>query len=217
MPESPQQVREDYLAAVLEPDPARAREVIRRAVRDGVEIGALYLDVLQPAMVEVGQRWESGAISVAHEHLAAEVTGSLVSELAGRLRTAPATGRMAVVTCSPEERHALGGQMLGGLLEAAGWEVLYLGATLPVDDLVALAEDEAADVVALSTTMPDHLAGVAETIRAVQELDEPPLVIVGGQAYAGEDDARGVGANAYAATAADAPALLGRRLPPAAA
>jgi methanogenic corrinoid protein MtbC1 len=216
VPDQSNQVREAYLAAILEPDPARAREVVRAAVREGLGIEAAYLEVLAPAMVEIGRLWEADEISVAHEHLAAEVTGSLVSELGDRLRAEEGTGRLAVVTCSPEESHCLGGKMLSGLLEAAGWEVLYLGATLPLEDLVSLAEDEAADVVALSTTMPHHLPGVERTIRAVQALDEPPLVLVGGQAYAGEDDARRVGADAFAASATEAPALLRRRLPPAA-
>ena len=216
MPERSQQAREDYLAALLEPDPARAREVVRTAVREGLEIGAAYGEVLGPAMVEVGRRWEAGEIGVAHEHLAAEVTGSLVSELARTLRAGRATGRLAVVSCSPEERHCIGGQMLSGLLEAAGWEVLFLGATLPVEDLVGLAEDEAADVIALSTTMREHLPRVQEAIAALQRLEEPPLVIVGGQAYDDEGTAERVGADVWAAKATDAPALLSSRLPPAA-
>jgi methanogenic corrinoid protein MtbC1 len=189
---------------------------VRDAVTQGLGIEAAYVEVLAPAMVEIGRRWEAEEISVAHEHLAAEVTGSLISELGQRLAGEAATGRLAVVTCSPEENHCLGGKMLSGLLEAAGWEVLYLGATLPLEDLIALAEDEAADVVALSTTMTHHLPGVEETIRAVQAMEEPPLVIVGGQAYGGEDDARRVGADAWAPTALEAPTLLRRRLPPAA-
>jgi methanogenic corrinoid protein MtbC1 len=164
----------------------------------------------------VGRRWEAGEINVAHEHLASEVSASLVSELAGRLEPATATGRLAVVSCSPEEQHCLGGQMLSGLLEAAGWEVLFLGTTLPIGDLVALAEEEAADVIALSTAMPHNLPAVEEAVRVVQELEEPPLVLVGGRAYAGEEDARRVGADAWAERAAEVPALLGRRLPPAA-
>jgi methanogenic corrinoid protein MtbC1 len=211
-----QQVREAYLAAILEPDPARARAVVRTAVRAGLEVDGAYEEVLGPAMVEIGRRWETGEISVAHEHLAAEVSGSLISELGGRLKAEAATGRLAVVACSPEERHSLGGQMLGGLLEASGWEVLYLGATLPVGDLVSLADDEAADVIALSTTMPHHLPGVETAIAAVRELDEPPLVLVGGQAYGDEDGARRVGADAWAPSAAEAPELLRRKLPPAA-
>ena len=216
MPDRSQDSREEYLAALLEPDPARAREVVRAAVREGLSIEAAYLEVLAPAMVEIGLLWERDEIGIAHEHLAAEVTASLVSELGERLRGGSATGRLAVVSCSPEERHCIGGQMLGGMLEAAGWEVLYLGATLPVEDLVGLAEDEAADVIALSTTMPEHLPEVRRAIEAVQRMDDPPLVIVGGQAYDGEQDARRVGADAWAPDAAAAPSLLGRKLPPAA-
>ena len=216
MPDRSQDSREEYLAALLEPDPARAREVVRAAVREGLSIEAAYLEILAPAMVEIGLLWERGDIGIAHEHLAAEVTASLVSELGERLRGGSATGRLAVVSCSPEERHCIGGQMLGGMLEAAGWEVLYLGATLPVEDLVGLAENEAADVIALSTTMPEHLPEVRRAIEAVQRMDDPPLVIVGGQAYDGEQDARRVGADAWAPDAAAAPSLLGRKLPPAA-
>lgn len=217
MVESTEQVRDRYLAAILEPDPAAARDVVREAVGAGLDIADAYVGVLAAAMTEVGLRWEAGEIGVAHEHLASEVTGSLVSELASRVRTEPETGRLALIACSPQERHCIGGQMLSGLLEAAGWEVLYLGASLPGEDLAEMADEEAADVIALSTTLTTHLADVAATIRTVQELEEPPLVIVGGQAYGGEDDARRVGADAYAASVADAPALLRRRLPPAAA
>ena len=216
MPDQSQRARDEYLAAILEPNPARAREVVRAAVREGLGIRDAYEAVIASAMVEVGRLWETDAISVAHEHLATEVSSSLVAELASRLETEPTTGRLAVVCCSPEENHCLGGLMLSGLLEAAGWEVLFLGTTLPRGDLVALAEDEAADVVALSTTMPHNLPHVQETIEAVQALDDPPLVLVGGQAYSGEADARGVGADAWAASAGEAPELLRRRLPPAA-
>jgi methanogenic corrinoid protein MtbC1 len=211
-----QQAREDYLAAILEPDPARARQVVRTAVREGLEIAEAFEQVLGAAMIEIGRRWERDEISVAHEHLATEVSGSLVAELAGRLERAPATGRLAVVCCSPEELHCLGGQMLTGLLEAAGWEVLFLGTSLPLSDLVALAEDEAADVIALSTALPHHLPHVEEAITALRALDDPPLVIVGGQAYADAEDARRVGADAWAASATEAPTLLSRRLPAAA-
>jgi MerR family transcriptional regulator, light-induced transcriptional regulator len=216
VPDSVSKAREEYLAAILEPDPAAARAVVRGAVRAGLGVETLFEEVLTPAMIEVGRLWEGGEINVAHEHLATEVTSSLVTELAARLEPAEATGRLAVVSCSPEEQHCLGGQMLSGLLEAAGWEVLFLGTTLPLRDLVEIAEEEAADVIALSTAMPHNLPAVEEVVRAVQELEEPPLVLVGGRAYNGEDDARRVGADAWAARAAEAPALLTRKLPPAA-
>ena len=209
-----QRIRDDYLAALLEPDPFRAREIARAAVDGGMPLEQLYSDVFQPVMIEVGDRWEAGTIGVAHEHLAAEVTSSLISELARRVRRGPEGGRLAIVCCSPGERHCMGGQMLSGLLEASGWEVLYLGATLPVEDLVGLADSEVPDVVALSTTMSAHLPQVRDTVAALQELPEPPLVALGGQAYRGEEQTRELGADVWAPTAAAASALLDREVRP---
>jgi MerR family transcriptional regulator, light-induced transcriptional regulator len=108
----------------------------------------------------------------------------------------------------------MGGQMLSGLLEASGWEVLYLGATLPVDALVGLADGEVPDVVALSTTMSAHLPQVRATVPALEELPEPPLVALGGQAYRGERQARELGADVWAPTAAAASALLDQEVRP---
>ena len=209
-----QRIRDDYLAAVLEPDPFRAREIARAAVDGGLPLAELYSDVFQPVMVEVGDRWEAGELSVAHEHLASEVTASLITELAQRARHRPEGGRLAIVACSPGERHCIGGQMLGALLETSGWEVLFLGASLPLEDLVGLADSEVPDVVAISTTMSAHLPQVREAVPALQDLPEPPLVALGGQAYRDEQQARELGADLWAPTAAAASVLLDREVRP---
>jgi methanogenic corrinoid protein MtbC1 len=104
--------------------------------------------------------------------------------------------------------------MLAGVLEAEGWEVLFLGATLPLGDLVALAESEVPDVVALSTTMAAHVPHAREAVLRLGELDEPPLVAVGGQAFTDEASARAIGADLWAPSAADVPALVRERVPP---
>lgn len=211
----PARVRDEYLEAVLEPDPFRARAIARDAAASGIPVPTIFGEVFAPVLVEIGNRWEAGEIGVAHEHLAAEVTTSLISELAGRLRLAPEGGRLAIVACSPGERHCIGGQMLTGLLEGEGWEVLFLGATLPLEELVALADSEVPDVVALSTSMSDHLPDAEATVAALQSLAEPPLVAVGGRAYDGEETARRIGADLWAATVVEAPALIRERVPPA--
>ena len=210
-----QRTRDEYLAALLEPDPFRAREVARRAVDGGLSLHELYTEVFQPVMIEVGDRWEAGTLSVAHEHLASEVTMSLISEVAEHARRGPEGGRLAIVACSPGERHCMGGKMLSILLEASGWEVLYLGATVPLEDIVSLADSEVPDVVALSTTMAANLPHVRETVPALHDLPEPPLVALGGQAYRDEQQARALGADVWAPTAAAASRLLDEEVRPA--
>jgi hypothetical protein len=48
-------VRDDYLGAVLEPDPFRARAIVRGAADEGIAVATLYAEVLAPVLVEVGE------------------------------------------------------------------------------------------------------------------------------------------------------------------
>ena len=178
-------MRDDYLAALLAGDATRARWLVDEAVAQGVEVRDLYLAVLGPALEEVGERWAAGELTVAHEHYASAVTQGLLGLLAPRIRVPPASGRLAVVACTPGELHALGAQMVADFLEGEGWEVLALGAAMPAPDLAALVDDERPDVVALSTSVANNLDGAAESIRWLRELAEPPFVAVGGRAWAG--------------------------------
>ena len=79
----------------------------------------------------------------------------------------PADGRLAIVSGTPEEQHALGMRMVADFLEADGWEVLMLGAGAPAHDLVPIVEPEQPDVVALSTATAGVLDGVVEVLGAL--------------------------------------------------
>jgi MerR family transcriptional regulator, light-induced transcriptional regulator len=204
---------EAFLAALLRPDLTRAREVVREAADVGLPVDVIFEAVLTPALAEVGRRWAAGELSVAQEHMAAEVSQSLVAELTERIRRPTTSGRLAVVACSPKEEHCIGGQMLAGLLESADWEVLYLGRSLPLEDLAALADREVPDAVALSTTLREHLPGARAALEALRGLDRPPFLLVGGAAHGRGDQAAELGVGGWARTAAEGVGLLDARVP----
>ena len=65
--------------------------------------GAIAL-VLMPFLVEVGDRWESGALSVTQEHFASHLVRSrLTADVADVMPTED--GPTVVVACAPGERH----------------------------------------------------------------------------------------------------------------
>jgi methanogenic corrinoid protein MtbC1 len=144
------------------------------------------------------------------------VTQSVLGMLGPRMRTAPKDGRLAVVTGSPEERHALGVQMVADFLENDGWEVLNLGASTPARDLARMADMERPDVVALSTATPAGLPGAAEAVQALLALEPRPLVVLGGQLWQGRAraDAGMLGADLVVDDARELIALLRERFPP---
>ncbi|HEX8123078.1 MAG TPA: cobalamin-dependent protein [Solirubrobacteraceae bacterium] len=209
-------LRDDYLAALLAGDATRARWLIDEALSGGIEVRALYLEVLEPALEEIGDRWAAGELTVAHEHYATAVTQGILGVLAPRMRVAPSSGRLAVVACTPGELHALGAQMVADFLEGEGWEVLALGAATPAPDLAALVDDERPDLVALSTSVANNLEGAAETVRQLRELAEPPFVAVGGRAWGALPAERrdALGADALFDDPRDLCGALAERFPP---
>lgn len=63
-----------YVDALVAGDRRRAFTVVETALRDGLTLRELYLSVFQPALREIGRRWEVGALTVAQEHLATAIT-----------------------------------------------------------------------------------------------------------------------------------------------
>jgi methanogenic corrinoid protein MtbC1 len=207
---------DDYVAALLAGDGTRARHLIDVAVDDGVAVPDVCLHVLGPALEHVGELWERGEISVAHEHYAAQVSSGVLAALAPRMRRPPRGGRLAVIACTQGEQHAIGVQMVGEFLEGEAWEVLQLGAGLPAEDLQELVAAEQPDLVGLSTTTPAMLPAAERTLGLLGELDPRPVVVVGGRAWDGVADerVRAMGADVRLPGPVELVELVAERLPP---
>lgn len=178
----------------------------------GLPARAAYTDILAPALVEVGSRWEQGAATVAQEHLATAMVSSIMATLAPRLDQGPPIPHLAVLACAEGELHTVGLRMLADFLEGDGWEVLLLGADTPVSSLQRLVEDRGPAMVALSVTMPTQYPAVQRAIAAFRASSRPPFIMVGGGAFASDSvAATRLGADASAIDAAAASALLRAR------
>lgn len=210
-------LRERYVEALLAPDVRRARAMIADAVEAGAEVRAVYLEVLTPALHEVGRLWAEARIGVGEEHLATAVTQSVMARLGPLLRdrSRPARGQAIVVACPGQEMHGLGAQMVTDFLEGDGWDVLPLGPYAPPDVIVAAARERAPVAVALSAAMPDYLGQMRETCAGLHKLERPPFVLVGGQALARvSDPVAELGADASASDPVEAVRLVAERLAP---
>ena len=202
-------VRDAYVQALLAARPAAARAVVQAALEAGLPARNVYLDVLQPALHEVGRLWELGQASVAQEHLATATTQALLHHLAGALPHLPSIGRSAIVTGTEGELHGVAVRFVANFLAADGWNVLELGPSTPTVDLVDLVDRSGADLVGLSTTLTSNLARASEAVTALRALSRPPLIVVGGSAYRGDETlAVRLGADIFAPDAGSLGRLL---------
>jgi methanogenic corrinoid protein MtbC1 len=205
-----------FLDALLARDSARARQAVESALEDGVPIPDVYLGMVVPALREVGHRWAMGTLNIAEEHYATVVAQSILDALGRRLRRPPKDGRLAIVTGTPDELHALGGRIVADFLEADGWEVILLGTGAPAEDIMALVESEQPDLVALSTATAGVIDGVVEVLGALRALDPRPCVVAGGQFWTAETSATALefGADLVVQDPRELVAVLHERIPP---
>lgn len=125
------------------------------AVRSGsVGVETLYVRVLVPLLVDTGARWQQGAVKVWEEHFATATVRTIVealyAEVVATSGMRPRLGKTAVLACPPGEQHDLGLRMLADRMQLGGWDVYFLGADTPVEDIAAAAEGVGADLVALT-------------------------------------------------------------------
>jgi MerR family transcriptional regulator, light-induced transcriptional regulator len=118
-----------------------------------------------PYLNELGARWERGEASVAQEHFASSVIrGRLLGFARG---WGSGSGQLALLACPPGEEHDLGLLVLGILVRARGWRVVYLGPDTPMETLADAARRMRADCVVISALSGEPLDAVADDVAAL--------------------------------------------------
>jgi methanogenic corrinoid protein MtbC1 len=164
---------------------ARAQEELDRLF-GAYTVDTALSEVILPFMRELGERWASAEIGVAHEHFASNVIhGRLLSHAR---KWDDGRGPLALLACPSGELHTIGLLCFGLALRARGWRITYLGADTPMATLLQVADSlrparvilasvrgetflDAGDVLAeLGRQVPVSLAGQGARITAATEL-----------------------------------------------
>lgn len=186
-----QTLRARIEAALVERDRRSAVETALAATRDGsISIPALYVDVLGPLLASIGSAWSHGTERVWEEHYASHAVRTIVESLYLDVQREAAQvdrrGESVLLACPPKEQHELGLRMLADRFDLGGYDVTFLGADTPLDEITAAARTTAATLVALSiSTVFERveLRCFVDTLRA----QLPGVrIVVGGPAFSRE-------------------------------
>lgn len=137
-------------------------------------------DVLLPLLHEVGARWHAGTIGPVHEHVVSQATRRVLHWLLGAYESV-AHGPLLLTTTPEGELHEFGAMAVSAAALEEGWRVVYLGPSLPAEEIVRAARHLRASHVGLSVV--DTSAGdeMLERIRLTAEgLPEGTSLLVGG-------------------------------------
>jgi DNA-binding transcriptional MerR regulator len=123
-------------------------------------------EVAVPLLQEIGERWAGERLRIASEHLATGVLRSLLGS-ALQPNAASLLGPRIVFATPTGESHELGLQMAALIALSAGANPIYLGAELPVEELLDAVERTGAAALALSlVTIPP--AGAEQAVREIR-------------------------------------------------
>lgn len=202
-----QELKETFLATLVAGGHRRAIELAMENVHSAADLTEFYLQVIQPAMYQIGNLWEKGEISVAREHLASAIVTRVMASLYPKYIVIEQTKGQAIVTAAPNEFHEIGPRMVADLLEIDGWDIDYTGANTPPQDLLDLALEKNPFFIAVSVGMPFNIDRTQELVKMIRE--KPQLkdtrIMVGGHSLKLSRQAKNaLGVDALGDTARDA-------------
>jgi methanogenic corrinoid protein MtbC1 len=187
-------------------DPATARDFARRASAAGLGPSELLLGLVQPALYEIGRRWERGEIGVADEHRFTAWCEALYGIVDEALPTVSGEPRV-LLACVDGNSHSLGVRLLAAHLRGLGRDCGVVVPGLPAEDLAADCGRRRATVVGLSVALDSQRAAAEAAGARLRALAEPPLVVFGGLSVRREP----IAGYANARTAEDFDRLLSGR------
>lgn len=181
---------DDLLEACTRLDEAAAQQVLA-SLFAVFSVEQAMLDILQPMLTTMGERWQMGQFSMTAEHFA---TTLIRGRLEGiyHAQAVPTSGPLVLVGCAPGEQHELGALMLALLLrrQHLALRVIYLGQNLEATHLLETIESQQPAVVCLSAALPERRSAIAEIARRISSLPRRhrPMLVYGGRAFAQEDE-----------------------------
>lgn len=184
---TPGALLEEALAAVAALTPAGLEDVLARASMH-LSRPTLRQELIQPLLQRVGEFWRDGSLRIVHEHMASTIVQAFLA--AANASQVPAAGAPLLVVAAPSRnRHELGALLAASLGLELGWEVLYLGADLPAEEIAAAAVQRRARAVFLSLIYPAGDPAVAAQIELLRRLLGPEVGLLAGGASAASYDA----------------------------
>ncbi len=191
---------------ILKGNMTAVQDATNAGLSEGLSAGRLLNEAMIPAMAEVGRLFEANEYYVPEMLIAARAMKAGLAILRPHLveEDVKPLGSVAIGTFKGD-LHDIGKNLVGIMMEGAGFEIVDLGVDVSPEAFVDAVRDQDVDVVGLSALLTTTMPSMKTTIEAFEEagLRDQVKIIVGGapltQRYADEIGADGYGRDAAAA------------------
>ncbi len=140
-------IRARWLEACLSFNETQAEQTLNQAFAL-FPIEAVCMEVLQRGLSEIGMQWYENRATVQQEHFASALAMRRMDTLISAA-PAPTRNKNIVIGCPANEWHTFTPLLLALVLRRRGWNVIYLGANVPVAQFQEMIETVKVDLVVL--------------------------------------------------------------------
>ncbi len=193
--------------AVLEGDAGEAASQVEAGLAAGIPPSDLLNNGCIAAMAEVGRLFEEGEMFVPEMLIAARAMQAGMNLLKPHLAEGEITsaGKVVVGTVAGD-LHDIGKNLVGMMMEGAGFEIVDLGTDVGADAFVAAVKEHEPDMIGMSALLTTTMPSMTATVEALTEagLRDQVKVLIGGapvtQGFCDEIGADGFAPDASSAT-----------------
>ncbi len=178
----PQSVYFNYLDSLMDGDKAACSKIVGQLLKENVPIKDIYDDLFQKSMYRIGHLWENQRSSIAQEHMASQITESLLSIVYAKILEVEKIGKTAVIACVDKEFHQIGPKIISDFFELHGWDSYFLGSNTPRNEVITTIRDKKPQVVGISNNFYINFVRLLKLVDDIKKLFPEQEIILGGQA-----------------------------------
>ncbi|MEO5722545.1 MAG: MerR family transcriptional regulator [Chthoniobacterales bacterium] len=181
------QLIDQAIVCISDLDGSALRRLLERAA---VELGspAVLQNFIAPLAERVGDLWRDGEITIAHEHFATSHITEFLASFARPYAENVLSPHLVLAT-PPGQLHEMGAIIVAAAARSHGWRTTYLGAALPIEELVGALRNIQPRAVGLSIVYPPDDRALRRDLAKLRELlPEDCALLLGGRSASGYDD-----------------------------
>jgi len=187
-----------------------ALELTIKALETGIGPQQILENALVPAMDRVGKKFSENKIFVPQMLMSAKAMGAAMVQLkpfftSGEIKT---KGTFIIGTVKGD-LHDIGKNLVGMMVEGAGWTVIDLGVDVPSSRYLEALENNPGAIVGLSALLTTTMVNMREIVSDIKAKVPDAKIFVGG-APVNNEFCKKIGANFYAPDPQGAVEYLGK-------
>jgi 5-methyltetrahydrofolate--homocysteine methyltransferase len=199
-------IYEQIAEEVIKGQADAVKDLVNQALSENISAEDILNNGLVAGMNVVGEKFKNNEFFIPEVLVSARAMSAGLDILNPLLAEANVKAKAKVVIGTVKgDLHDIGKNIVGMMLQGAGYKIVDLGADVPKDKFIEFAQKEEADMVGMSALLTTTMIYMQEIIQGLKEagLRDKVKVIIGGapvtQAYADQIEADGYAPDAASA------------------